>query len=270
MLNKKIGFLGCGNMAKAMINGLITSKLVKPDNILVYDRKPDTNKKLAKELNVTPMSDIQDLAVKAEILIVAVKPNIISSALGEALDKLKADTLIVSVAAGVTLDQLTGVLGKERKIIRVMPNTPALVGEGMSSITPNQRVTEQEIDTVLAIFNSFGKAEVVKEDLIHAVVGVSGSAPAYIFMVIEAMADAAVLGGLSRVKAYQFAAQAVKGAAQMVLESSEHPGVLKDRVCSPGGTTIEAVKVLEEQGLRSAIMNAMQACMDKSRHLSGE
>ncbi|MDU2734411.1 MAG: pyrroline-5-carboxylate reductase, partial [Mixta calida] len=172
------------------------------------------------------------------------------------------------IAAGVTLDALAGVLGHDRKIVRVMPNTPALVNEGMTSVTPNALVTPEETDEVLAIFNSFGKAETVPEYLIHAVVGVSGSAPAYVFMFIEAMADAAVLGGMPRAQAYQFAAQAVKGAAQMVLETGKHPGELKDMVCSPGGTTIEAVKALEEKGFRSAVIAAMEKCMDRSQALS--
>lgn len=149
-----------------------------------------------------------------------------------------------------------------------MPNTPALVGEGMSSVTPNALVTADETAIVLEIFQSFGKAGLVSEYLIHSVVGVSGSSPAYIFMLIEAMADAAVLGGMPRKQAYEFAAQAVKGAAQMVLETGLHPAQLKDNVCSPGGTTIEAVQTLESQGFRSAVMLAMQKCMEKSEFLS--
>lgn len=175
---------------------------------------------------------------------------------------------MVSIAAGVTLDSLSSVLGYDRKIVRAMPNTPSLVSEGMTSVTPNVLVEQAEIDEVVAIFESFGKAAVVDEYLIHSVVGVSGSAPAYVFMFIEAMADAAVLGGMPRAQAYQFAAQAVKGAAQMVLTTGKHPAELKDMVCSPGGTTIEAVKVLEEKGMRSAVMEAMLQCMAKSEKLS--
>ena len=149
-----------------------------------------------------------------------------------------------------------------------MPNTPSLVGAGMSSITPNELLTEQELADVMTIFNSLGKAEIVPESMIDAVVGVSGSSPAYIFMLIEAMADGAVLGGMPRQQAYTFAAQAVLGSAKMVLETDKHVAELKDMVCSPAGTTIEAVKTLESRGFRAAIIEAMKSCMDKSAAMS--
>ncbi|MDI9220708.1 pyrroline-5-carboxylate reductase [Pantoea sp. EA-12] len=268
MLEKKIGFIGCGNMAKAIISGLVNSGLIAPANIWVFDRKPATNQSMAQQYGVTAAESAESLAREADILFGAVKPNVILKVLNDLASLLKKDVLVVSIAAGVTLDSLAAVLGHDRKIIRVMPNTPSLVNEGMTSITPNVLVTAQEVDEVVGIFESFGKAAVVNEYLIHAVVGVSGSAPAYVFMFIEAMADAAVLGGMPRAQAYQFAAQAVKGSAQMVLETGKHPGELKDMVCSPGGTTIEAVKVLEEQGFRAAVINAMQQCMAKSEALS--
>lgn len=268
MLEKKIGFVGCGNMAKAIISGLVNSGQIAPTNILVFDRKPATNQAMAQQYGITAAESVESLAREVDILFGAVKPNVILKVLKDVAGQLKKDVLVVSIAAGVTLDSLASVLGHDRKIIRVMPNTPSLVNEGMTSVTPNVLVEAHEVDEVVAIFESFGKAAVVNEYLIHAVVGVSGSAPAYVFMFIEAMADAAVLGGMPRAQAYQFAAQAVKGSAQMVLETGEHPGVLKDRVCSPGGTTIEAVKVLEEKGFRAAVINAMQACMAKSEALS--
>ena len=168
----------------------------------------------------------------------------------------------------MTLETLEFALKDGQKVVRVMPNTPALVNAGMSSITPNKQVSEDESALIVEIFSSFGRAEIVPEYLIHSVVGVSGSAPAYVFMFIEAMADAAVLGGMPRAQAYQFAAQAVMGSAKMVLETGKHPGELKDMVCSPGGTTIEAVKVLEQKGLRAAVMDAMQSCMAKSEEMS--
>lgn len=268
MLEKKIGFLGCGNMAKAIINGLIKSGKIAPASIWVYDRKADTNQAMAQQSGITPADSPESLAREVDILFGAVKPNVILKALKDIASQLKKETLVVSIAAGVTLDTLASVLGHDRKIIRVMPNTPSLVNEGMTSITPNVLVEQQETDEVVAIFESFGKAAVVSEYLIHSVVGVSGSAPAYVFMFIEAMADAAVLGGMPRAQAYQFAAQAVKGSAQMVLETGKHPGELKDMVCSPGGTTIEAVKVLEEKGFRAAVIEAMRQCMEKSEALS--
>ena len=181
------------------------------------------------------------------------------------LDSLKKEGID---AAGVTLDQLARALGHDRKIVRAMPNTPSLVNAGMTSVTPNALVTSEDVADVLNIFRCFGEAEVIAEPMIHPVVGVSGSAPAYVFMFIEAMADAAVLGGMPRAQAYKFAAQAVMGSAKMVLETGKHPGELKDMVCSPGGTTIEAVRVLEDRGFRSAVIEAMEKCMEKSEKLS--
>lgn len=268
MLEKKIGFIGGGNMAKAIIGGLVKSGQVEPSNIWVFDRKAEANEALAREYGIQAAESAEALAREVDILFGAVKPNVILKVLKDVASQLKKEALVVSIAAGVTLDSLATVLGHDRKIVRVMPNTPALVNEGMTSITPNVLVEQPEIDEVVTIFESFGKAAVVSEYLIHSVVGVSGSAPAYVFMFIEAMADAAVLGGMPRAQAYQFAAQAVKGSAQMVLETGKHPAELKDMVCSPGGTTIEAVKVLEEKGFRAAVMEAMQQCMAKSEALS--
>ncbi|WP_313699918.1 pyrroline-5-carboxylate reductase [Pantoea sp.] len=268
MLAKKIGFIGGGNMAKAIIGGLVNSGKITPSDIFVYDRKAETNQAMAEQYGINAAESADALAREVDILFGAVKPNVILKVLKELSGSLKKEALVVSIAAGVTLDSLSSVLGYDRKLVRAMPNTPSLVSEGMTSVTPNVLVEQAEIDEVVAIFECFGKAAVVDEYLIHSVVGVSGSAPAYVFMFIEAMADAAVLGGMPRAQAYQFAAQAVKGAAQMVLTTGKHPAELKDMVCSPGGTTIEAVKVLEEKGMRSAVMEAMQQCMAKSEKLS--
>ncbi len=267
-MDKKIGFIGCGNMSKAIIAGLVAAGQVKPGNIWVYDRKPATNKMMQEQYGITPAESAEEVAREADILFGAVKPNVILNVLKDVANSLNKESVVVSIAAGVTLDSLASVLGHDRKIIRVMPNTPSLVNEGMTSVTPNVLVSHEEANEVVEIFNGFGKAELVPEYLIHSVVGVSGSAPAYVFMFIEAMADAAVLGGMPRAQAYRFAAQAVKGSAQMVLETGKHPGELKDMVCSPGGTTIEAVKVLEEKGFRAAVIEAMQQCMAKSERMS--
>ncbi|EXU77069.1 pyrroline-5-carboxylate reductase [Erwinia mallotivora] len=267
-MDKKIGFIGCGNMSKAIIGGLVSAGQIKAENIWVYDHKPETNQAMHQQYGITPASDVEEVAKVADILFGAVKPAVMLNVLKDISGSLNKDTVVVSIAAGITLDALASVLGHDRKIVRVMPNTPALVNEGMTSVTPNVLVTKEEADEIVAIFNGFGKAALLPEYLIHAVVGVSGSAPAYVFMFIEAMADAAVLGGMPRGQAYQFAAQAVKGSAQMVLETGKHPGELKDMVCSPGGTTIEAVKVLEEKGFRAAVMQAMQQCMSKSEAMS--
>jgi pyrroline-5-carboxylate reductase len=201
MLEKKIGFIGGGNMAKAIIGGLVKSGQVAPSNIWVFDRKAETNQALAREHGIHAAESAEALAREVDILFGAVKPNVILKVLKDLANQLKKEALVVSIAAGVTLDSLATVLGHDRKIVRVMPNTPALVNEGMTSVTPNVLVEQAEIDEVVSIFESFGKAAVVSEYLIHSVVGVSGSAPAYVFMFIEAMADAAVLGGMAHAHA---------------------------------------------------------------------
>ena len=246
-MEKKIGFIGCGNMGKAILGGLIASGQVLPGQIWVYTPSPDKVTALHDQFGINAAESAQEVAQIADIIFAS---------------------LVVSIAAGITLDQLARALGHDRKIIRAMPNTPALVNAGMTSVTPNALVTPEDTADVLNIFRCFGEAEVIAEPMIHPVVGVSGSSPAYVFMFIEAMADAAVLGGMPRAQAYKFAAQAVMGSAKMVLETGEHPGTLKDMVCSPGGTTIEAVRVLEEKGFRAAVIEAMTKCMEKSEKLS--
>ncbi|MEB2705384.1 pyrroline-5-carboxylate reductase [Citrobacter koseri] len=267
-MEKKIGFIGCGNMGKAILGGLIASGQVLPGQIWVYTPSPDNVAALHDRYGINAAQSAQDVAQVADIVFGAVKPGIMIKVLSEISSSLNKDSLVVSIAAGVTLDQLARALGHDRKIVRAMPNTPSLVNAGMTSITPNALVTPEDTADVLNIFRCFGEAEVIAESMIHPVVGVSGSAPAYVFMFIEAMADAAVLGGMSRAQAYQFAAQAVMGSAKMVLETGKHPGELKDMVCSPGGTTIEAVRVLEERGFRASIIEAMAKCMEKSEKLS--
>lgn len=229
---------------------------------------PDKVTVLHDQFGINAAESAQEVAQIADIIFAAVKPGIMIKVLSEITSSLNKDSLVVSIAAGITLDQLARALGHDRKIIRAMPNTPALVNAGMTSVTPNALVTPEDTADVLNIFRCFGEAEVIAEPMIHPVVGVSGSSPAYVFMFIEAMADAAVLGGMPRAQAYKFAAQAVMGSAKMVLETGEHPGTLKDMVCSPGGTTIEAVRVLEEKGFRAAVIEAMTKCMEKSEKLS--
>ncbi|URO00140.1 pyrroline-5-carboxylate reductase [Leclercia adecarboxylata] len=267
-MEKKIGFIGCGNMGKAILGGLIASGQVLPGQIWVYTPSPDKVAALHDQYGINAAQSAQEVAQVADIVFGAVKPNMMVKVLSDITSSLNKETLVVSIAAGITLDQLARALGHDRKIVRAMPNTPSLVKAGMTSITPNALVTTEEVADVVNIFRCFGEAEVIAEAMIHPVVGVSGSAPAYVFMFIEAMADAAVLGGMPRAQAYKFAAQAVMGSAKMVLETGKHPGELKDMVCSPGGTTIEAVRVLEDRGFRAAVIEAMNKCMEKSELLS--
>ncbi len=265
-MTKKIGFIGGGNMAGAIIGGMISSGYAVSD-ILVYDKNPEALKKLNTLYAINPDSSISNVCW-ADIIILSVKPNVIYSVIEEIKNNFNPYATIVSIAAGQSIERLTNAFSNNNlKIARVMPNTPALVGEGMSAVSFNSNVNDEEIDTVMNILKSFGKAEIVPENLMDTVTGVSGSSPAYIFMLIEAMADAAVLGGMPRNQAYTFAAQAVLGSAKMVLELPNHPGELKDMVCSPGGTTIEAVKILENDGFRSSVMNAIDACIKKSKSL---
>lgn len=269
-MNKKIGFIGAGHMGSAIIGGLIHKAIVSADQIYALNRHQHKTQEVAKKFGINATMTIEELVKVSDILVVAVKPKVVISVLSEALPFIKNDTVIVSIAAGITLESLEGILGADKKIVRIMPNLPSLVGEGVSSITPNTKVADKDLENIKTIFKSLGKAEVVTEDLIHAVVGVSGSSPAYVFMFIEALADSAVQAGMPREQAYTFAAQAVLGSAKMVLETGMHPAALKDMICSAGGTTIEAVCALERKGFRSAIIDGAKAAMLKSQEMSNK
>lgn len=267
-MSKKIGFIGAGNMGGAIIGGLVQAKVLPANDIYAVNSKPQTTQKLVDKFGINAAINIEELTKSSDILVIGVKPKTVAKVLAEAAPYLKKDVVIISIAAGVTLETLEGAVGSKQKIVRVMPNLPSLVGAGVSSITPNELVSEEDLALVKDMFNSFGRAEVVSEDLIHAVVGVSGSSPAYVFMFIEALADAAVQGGMLREQAYIFAAQAVLGSAKMVLETGMSPSVLKDMICSPGGTTIEAVCTLERKGFRGSVIDGAKSAMEKSIAMS--
>lgn len=264
----KIGFIGLGNMATAMIGGMLKKGLTKPEDVIGSAKTDSTKEKIKSKFKITIAIDNREAAKAADILFLAVKPVFFPEVIREIRDCVRAETLIVSIAAGKSLEELRGAFGRpELKIVRCMPNAPALVLEGCTGICAGEDVSGEELETVRKLMGSFGRASVVPERLMDAVIGVSGSSPAYVFLLIEAMADAAVAAGMPRQQAYEFAAQAVLGSAKMVLETGMHPGELKDMVCSPGGTTIEAVKVLEERGVRGAVMDAVEACVQKSRSM---
>ncbi|MBJ7220358.1 MULTISPECIES: pyrroline-5-carboxylate reductase [unclassified Brenneria] len=267
-MDKKIGFIGCGNMGKAILLGLISSESVSPRQIFGYDIVSEITDTLARQNGIVAADSAAALAQQTDIIFLAVKPDVIRTSLQDIAPWLQPHHILISIAAGITIETITSIIGRDKKVVRVMPNTPALVRAAICSLTPNEQVTPQEYTLVSQIIGSVGRCERVAEHLIHAVTGVSGSAPAFIFILIEAMADAAVAGGLSRHQAYQFAAQTVLGSARLVLESGQHPAVLKDNVCSPGGTTIDGVSVLEEKGFRAAIIQAVQASTQKSIRLS--
>ncbi len=266
-MNKKIGFIGCGNMGEAMLKGVLDS-FKNNSNIYVYEKNEDRQNSIKEKYNINISPTPLDLVKNSDIILIAVKPNIFSKVLSEIKPAIDDSKLIISIAAGVTISSIEAGLGNNAKIIRTMPNTPAFVGLGMTSMSPNKNVTSEEISIAHDILKGFGEVEEVPESLIHSVIGVSGSAPAYVFIFIEAMADAAVLKGMPRNKAYKFAAQTVMGSAKMVLETNSHPGILKDMVCSPGGTTIEAVAELEKTGFRDSVISSMIKCMEKSEKMS--
>lgn len=269
-MNGKVGFIGAGNMGGAMIGGMVKSGKVAPENIIACELNETRRNDLRAEFGIQTTVE-QDQVVKvADMIILAVKPHLYEVVLEAIQRKLRKDQLIVSIAAGVTMEQMEAVVGCDAKIVRTMPNTPALVGEGMTAVCVNQNVSEDELKFVLDLYGAFGKAEVMPEKLFHAVIGAAGSSPAYVFMFIEAIADSAVKAGMPRNQAYTFAAQAVKGAAQMVLETGVHPGQLKDMVCSPGGTTIEAVSTLEQTGFKGSVHKAIDACVKKSIAMSNQ
>ena len=262
----KLGFIGAGNMAQAMIGGVLGSGLLQKDDIIASAATQNTIEKVQKQYGIRTTLNNRE-AAGADIVFLAVKPAYCRQVIEEIKDTVSEQQVIVSIAAGKTMAWLEEKFGGKRKIIRTMPNTPALVGEGITAVCPNDNISTEELQSVCKILESFGRAEVIQESMMDAVIAVSGSSPAYVFLFIEAMADAAVAEGMPRATAYQFAAQSVLGSARMVLETGKHPGELKDMVCSPAGTTIEAVRVLEREGLRGSVMECMRACADKSRNM---
>lgn len=263
----KIGFIGLGNMASAMIGGILKKGLVQAEDIIGYDVSEYATKKAKESFHIKIAIDNKTVVEESHIIILSVKPQYYESVITEIRDYVTNDKTVLTIAPGKTLAWLTERFNKPTKLVRCMPNTPALVLEGSTGVCHNELINSEELDKIMELLSSFGKAILVPENLMDVVVGVSGSSPAYVFMFIEAMADAAVAEGMSRNLAYEFAAQAVLGSAKMVLESKKHPGELKDMVCSPGGTTIQAVKVLEEKGFRGSVMDAVEICIHKSRSM---
>ena len=263
----KLGFIGCGNMASAMMSGIVKNGIIEAKDIIGADVYAPSRERAHDTLGINVTESNREVVDWADAIVLSIKPQFYEAVITEIKDVIKENQIIITLAPGKTLAWLEEKFGKPIKVIRTMPNTPAMVLEGMTAACANEYVSAKELETVCKILKGFGEVEVVPEKLIDAVVAVSGSSPAYVFMMIEAMADAAVAEGMPRAQAYKFAAKAVLGSARMVLETGKQPGELKDMVCSPGGTTIEAVKVLEATGFRSSLMEAMEACADKSRSL---
>ncbi|MDE6994668.1 MAG: pyrroline-5-carboxylate reductase [Lachnospiraceae bacterium] len=263
----KIGFIGLGNMAKAMIGGMLQKEIVQKNDIIGSAKTKATLEDMRRLYGVETRESNVAVAGEADILVLAVKPQYFQTVIEEVRDVVTGDMLVISIAAGKTLDWIEQAFHKEIKLVRCMPNTPAMVGAGCTGVCVNSRVSPEETALSLKLMESFGRASMVPESLMDAVGAVSGSSPAFVFMFLEAMADAAVAAGMPRAQACEFAAQAVYGSAKLMLESGKHPGELKDMVCSPGGTTIQGVRVLEEKGLRGAVMDALQAVVEQTRKL---
>ena len=261
----KLGFIGTGNMASAIMGGVIKNNIFAANEIVGSDLLAAGREKVQRQFGINVTASNKEVVEQAEVFVLSVKPQFYAEVISEIKDSVREDQIIITIAPGKTLAWLEEQFGKQVKIVRTMPNTPAMVGAGMTAAVPNAYLTQEEIDYVKTILESFGRVEFVPERLMDVVVSTSGSSPAYVYMMIEAMADAAVSGGMPRPQAYQFAAQAVLGSAKMVLETGVHPGALKDMVCSPGGTTIEAVRTLEALGFRSSIIEAMKVCEEKSK-----
>ena len=264
--NKKIGFVGAGLMAEAIARGLLRAG-ISPGRINASDPDDRRRELFQKELGISTTVDNASLAGFADIIILAVKPNIISQAIADFGGALNAGHLLISIVAGVKTDAIESKLAGEIPVVRVMPNTPSLIGQGISAIAPGKYAGSEHVDVARGIFEAVGTVVQVTEDKMDAVTGLSGSGPAYVYMLIEALADGGVRAGLPKSTALALAAQTVAGAAGMVLETGEHPAVLRDRVMTPGGTTVAGVAVLERSGFRSAAMEAVKAAADRSAEL---
>ncbi|MDO9518135.1 MAG: pyrroline-5-carboxylate reductase [Methanosarcinaceae archaeon] len=267
LTNKRVGFIGAGKMGEALIRGVINARAVDGSNIYASDVYEAGLKRLHDELGINVSLDNKVTISNSDILILAVKPQILAALLASIKKSVTADKLVISIAAGVPLSDIEGGLNPGTRVIRVMPNIAATVSEAASAMSPGASASIDDTEIALAIFRAVGSAIVVPEHLMDAVTGLSGSGPAFIFPVIEAMADGAVYEGLDRHSALTLAAQTVLGAAKMVLETKMHPGELKDMVTSPGGTTIRAIRELEEHGIRAAFMNAVIASSERSKEL---
>lgn len=273
----KIGFIGLGNMATAIIGGLLREGTVLADGTavtaadLIGSAKTEaTRQAKATQFGIAVTADNREVAEAADVLMLAVKPQFFLEVIAEIRGAVNENTLVISIAAGLTLECIAALFGRDEntmRLIRCMPNTPALVNAGCTAVCLGAGATEDDGALCLALMESFGRAIVIPERLMDAASAVAGSSPAFVFMFIEALADGAVEAGMPRAQAYEFAAAAVAGSARLVLETGRHPGDLKDMVCSPGGTTVEGVKALEQRAFRAAAMEAVGACVAKARAL---
>jgi len=273
-MDYKVGFIGTGNMGSALIREIISSGAARPDNIYIYDVDQNKAGSFAKETGVRLASGNAQLVSACDYIVLAVKPAYVRGVLEEIKEKFNEDDennkVLISIAVGISTRAIRSIIGNKAKVVRTMPNLPVLVGEGMTLVSFDDKLSEYEKTIVKRLFEGSGRVEELEERLMSEVTSVTGSSPAYVFMMIEAMADGAVLQGIPRKLAYTLASQAVLGAAKMVLETGLHPAQLKDQVCSPAGTTIEAVKALEKNAFRHSIIEAMEQCTKRTLEIGRE
>jgi pyrroline-5-carboxylate reductase len=267
MKSQRIGMLGAGNMAGALIRGLLASKSVTPDQIVASDVRADHLKELESKYGIRTFTDNRKLASESNLVVLAVKPQVIDRVLDQMSDAFAPDTLLVSIAAGVPIRSLEARLPPHVRVVRAMPNTAAIALAGATGIAPGSRATQADIDITQALFAAIGRSVVLDESLIDAVTGLSGSGPAYVMVMIEALADGGVKVGLHRDTALLLAAQTVYGSAKLLLETGEHPGRLKDMVTSPGGTAIAGLHTLETGGIRRTLIDAVEAAARRAAEL---
>lgn len=265
--NKMIGLIGGGNMGEVLLSGMISGNLVNTDNLAVSDVAPQRRNHLADTYGIRATAHNTDAVTGADIVILAIKPQHMGEVLSGIADAIDESTLVISIAAGIPTRFIEDHLGKGIHVIRVMPNTPALIGEGAAAIAGGRHATDAELSIAQQIFDSIGITVTVEEKLMDAVTGLSGSGPAYVFTIIEALSDGGVRMGLPRDISLKLAAQTLLGAAKLCLDSNKHPGQLKDMVTSPGGTTITGLKALEDGKLRSTLMTAVEAATRRSMEL---
>jgi pyrroline-5-carboxylate reductase len=261
-----VGFVGTGNMAEALIRGLVTAGVVEPRQIVGSDPRAERCQQLAEKYRIATTTDNLEVARRSEILVLSVKPQVMTRVLDEIAPTVRPTALVISIAAGIPIATLEDKLPRSR-VVRTMPNTPALVGAGATAIAGGGHATSEDLAAAKRIFDSVGLTVVLEEAQLDAVTGLSGSGPAYMFLIIEALSDAGVKVGLSRYNAQALAAQTVLGSAKLLIETNEHPGRLKDMVTSPGGTAIAGLHTLEEGGLRTTLINAVEAATKRSREL---
>jgi len=265
--DKKIGIIGAGNMGEALISGLVHSRSSIPENIIISDIRKDKLRAVKEAYGVATTGNNLNVVDASEIVVYAVKPQIMASVLRETASTLDMTKVIISIAAGVPLAAIESCLNKDLRLIRVMPNIAASVKEGAAAIAAGKHVLKDDLKIAKAVFDSVGKSVIIEEELMDAITGLSGSGPAYIFLIVDALADAGVKMGLSREDALFLSTQTVLGAAKLLMETNEHPGRLKDRVTSPGGTAIAGLHTLEEGGLRTTLINAVETATRRSKEL---